>query len=161
MVGHRSGGVSSEDRLDDVPTFHARAPIPQTTLQLLSSFCAINQEHGSCIDGQAVDLHPCAICSGCLLQTIACTSAVIKLSVFYPPIELRFPFNVANISNLAGALQKWRRERSKGIAPSTPSTVGANATAPDASPIAAPACERIVVFSKRDLVPEWGIKVSA
>ncbi|KAI0656941.1 P-loop containing nucleoside triphosphate hydrolase protein [Cubamyces menziesii] len=71
--------------------------------------------------------------------------------------DARLPLTSIN-RNFEGALQKWRRERSKGIAPSTPSTVGANATAPDASPIAAPACERIVVFSKRDLVPEWGIK---
>ncbi|KAI0332807.1 P-loop containing nucleoside triphosphate hydrolase protein [Cubamyces sp. BRFM 1775] len=71
--------------------------------------------------------------------------------------DARLPLTSIN-RNFEGALQKWRRERGKGTAPGASSTIGANATAPDASPIAVPACERIVVFSKRDLVPEWGVK---
>jgi len=57
--------------------------------------------------------------------------------------------------NLLGALRKWRTER-LGLAGSAAGPI-------DHSPVNGTriACERIVVFSKRDLVPEWGIEVRA
>ena len=54
---------------------------------------------------------------------------------------------------LAGALQKWRRER--GAVPGSSSSTDGSAARPSNGPV----CERVVVFSKRDLVPDWGIKV--
>ena len=55
--------------------------------------------------------------------------------------------------NLPGALRKWRTERlslaGSAADPTDPSLVNGTRIA----------CERIVVFSKRDLVPEWGIEV--
>ena len=54
---------------------------------------------------------------------------------------------------IPGVLQKWRRERG---------AIGSSILPQDgltAAPSSAPVCERVVVFSKRDLVPEWGIKV--
>ncbi|KAI0642578.1 P-loop containing nucleoside triphosphate hydrolase protein [Trametes meyenii] len=66
--------------------------------------------------------------------------------------DARLPLTSIN-RNFEGALQKWRRERGKGA--SSPDT---DADAPAAGPSTAPACERVVVFSKRDLVPEWGLK---
>lgn len=55
--------------------------------------------------------------------------------------------------NPPGALRKWRAERM--------SLAGSAADLIDPSPVNGTriACERIVVFSKRDLVPEWGIEV--
>lgn len=57
--------------------------------------------------------------------------------------------------NLPGALRKWRTERlslaGSAADPTDPSLVNGTRIA----------CERIVVFSKRDLVPEWGIEVWA
>ena len=48
-----------------------------------------------------------------------------------------------------GALSRWRTER-----------VQLSKHAAASSPLAsARVCERIVVFNKCDLVPEWGIKV--
>jgi hypothetical protein len=48
-----------------------------------------------------------------------------------------------------GALDRWRAERMRLSNHSAAS-----------SPLAgARVCERVVVFSKRDLVPEWGIEV--
>lgn len=52
--------------------------------------------------------------------------------------------------HLIGALQKWRTERVR-------LSTQAAAVSPTA---AARVCERIVVFTKRDLVQEWGIDVS-
>ncbi|KAI0676548.1 P-loop containing nucleoside triphosphate hydrolase protein [Trametes maxima] len=69
--------------------------------------------------------------------------------------DARLPLTSIN-RNFEGALQKWRRERGKGVS-SGPS--GSPETdAPVAGPSTAPVCERVVVFSKRDLVPEWGLK---
>ena len=55
--------------------------------------------------------------------------------------------------NLPGALRKWRTERM--------SLAGSAIDPNDPSPSSGTriACERIVVFSKRDLVPQWGIEV--
>ena len=48
-----------------------------------------------------------------------------------------------------GELNRWRTER-----------VQLSRHAAASSPLAeARVCERVVVFSKRDLVPEWGIEV--
>lgn len=55
--------------------------------------------------------------------------------------------------SILGALLKWRTERM---------TLAGSAADPiDPSRVSGTriACERIVVFSKRDLVPEWGIEV--
>ena len=55
--------------------------------------------------------------------------------------------------NPPGALRTWRGERlslaGSAADPTDPSLVNGTRIA----------CERIVVFSKRDLVPEWGIEV--
>ncbi|TFK73451.1 P-loop containing nucleoside triphosphate hydrolase protein [Pluteus cervinus] len=59
--------------------------------------------------------------------------------------DSRLPLTSIN-RTLEGALQKWRMER--GWDPNDPSRRILDATA----------CERIVVFNKRDLVPEWGIE---
>ena len=57
--------------------------------------------------------------------------------------------------NLPGALRKWRAERM--------SLAGSAVDPIDPFPASGTriACEHIVVFSKRDLVPEWGIEVRA
>ena len=57
--------------------------------------------------------------------------------------------------SLPGALRKWRTERL--------SLAGSAADPTDPSLVSGTriACERIVVFNKRDLVPEWGIEVWA
>ncbi|KAH9847453.1 P-loop containing nucleoside triphosphate hydrolase protein [Lenzites betulinus] len=68
--------------------------------------------------------------------------------------DARLPLTSIN-RNFEGALQKWRRERGKGILTEFSAS---NAVAPLDGSGFAPACERVVVFSKRDLVPEWGIK---
>ena len=52
-------------------------------------------------------------------------------------------------SEHAGALQRWRQERAK---------LSHQAALVSATAVAR-ACERVVVFSKRDLVPQWGIEV--
>ena len=61
----------------------------------------------------------------------------------------------------AGALQIWRRERGAIPARSSAEEVhnSASSTAPRPTGSGL-VCERIVVFNKRDLVPEWGIEVS-
>jgi len=55
--------------------------------------------------------------------------------------------------NFPGALRTWRTERmsfaGSAADPIDPSTTSGTRIA----------CEHIVVFSKRDLVPEWGIEV--
>ncbi|TBU23176.1 hypothetical protein BD309DRAFT_1079757 [Dichomitus squalens] len=66
--------------------------------------------------------------------------------------DSRLPLTSIN-RNFEGALQKWRRERGHG-----PSTASSSLDTPTAGPSNGPVCERVVVFSKRDLVPEWGIK---
>ncbi|KAI0367654.1 P-loop containing nucleoside triphosphate hydrolase protein [Pilatotrama ljubarskyi] len=71
--------------------------------------------------------------------------------------DARLPLTSIN-RNFEGAIQKWRRERGRGPIAGPASPSGADATTPVVSLGAAPACERVVVFSKRDLVPEWGIK---
>ncbi|KAI0346678.1 P-loop containing nucleoside triphosphate hydrolase protein [Trametopsis cervina] len=69
--------------------------------------------------------------------------------------DARLPLTSIN-RNFEGALQKWRLEKggsrvvsrspaAPGSQPPGPKTYGAT-------------CERIVVFNKRDLVPEWGIE---
>ncbi|EPQ52106.1 P-loop containing nucleoside triphosphate hydrolase protein [Gloeophyllum trabeum ATCC 11539] len=63
--------------------------------------------------------------------------------------DSRLPLTSIN-ETLEGAIQKWRRERGRIAATSglpAPASYGA------ATP-----CERIVVFNKRDLVPEWGLE---
>ncbi|RPD56017.1 P-loop containing nucleoside triphosphate hydrolase protein [Lentinus tigrinus ALCF2SS1-6] len=65
--------------------------------------------------------------------------------------DARLPLTSIN-RNFEGVLQKWRRERGR-VAPSSPSADGSIA-----GPSNMPVCERVVVFSKRDLVPEWGVK---
>ncbi|KAI0350860.1 P-loop containing nucleoside triphosphate hydrolase protein [Trametes cingulata] len=71
--------------------------------------------------------------------------------------DARLPLTSIN-RNFEGALQKWRRERGRGPIAGPASSSDADATTPVATSGAPPACERVVVFSKRDLVPEWGIK---
>ncbi|KAI9063751.1 P-loop containing nucleoside triphosphate hydrolase protein [Trametes sanguinea] len=71
--------------------------------------------------------------------------------------DARLPLTSIN-RNFEGALQKWRRERGKDIPTGAFFPVDASTTTPIAGPSTGPACQRIVVFSKRDLVPEWGIK---
>ncbi|KAH9933061.1 P-loop containing nucleoside triphosphate hydrolase protein [Fomitopsis serialis] len=72
--------------------------------------------------------------------------------------DARLPLTSIN-RKFEGALQTWRRER--GAIPTPPP---ANDAGPSALPMTPRAtgsglvCERIVVFNKRDLVPEWGIK---
>ncbi|GBE88607.1 hypothetical protein SCP_1400110 [Sparassis crispa] len=75
--------------------------------------------------------------------------------------DARLPLTSIN-RNFEGALQKWRRERGR----TNDETIAASAAA-SALPSLPTAtstgrvCERIVVFNKRDLVPEWGIEVCA
>ncbi|KAJ7266975.1 P-loop containing nucleoside triphosphate hydrolase protein [Mycena haematopus] len=59
--------------------------------------------------------------------------------------DSRLPLTSIN-RTLEGALQKWRLER--GWDPNNPTRRVINSVA----------CERIVVFNKRDLVPEWGLE---
>ncbi|KAK7039493.1 mitochondrial GTPase 1 [Favolaschia claudopus] len=59
--------------------------------------------------------------------------------------DSRLPLTSIN-RTLEGALRKWRLER--GWDPNEPTRRIINSTA----------CERIVVFNKRDLVPEWGLE---
>ncbi|KAF7344612.1 Mitochondrial GTPase 1 [Mycena sanguinolenta] len=59
--------------------------------------------------------------------------------------DSRLPLTSIN-RTLEGALQKWRLER--GWDPNNPTQRVINSVA----------CERIVVFNKRDLVPEWGLE---
>ncbi|KAI0739081.1 P-loop containing nucleoside triphosphate hydrolase protein [Daedaleopsis nitida] len=65
--------------------------------------------------------------------------------------DARLPLTSIN-RNFEAVLQKWRRERSA----STLS--GSSEHEPSGGINYGPVCERVVVFSKRDLVPEWGIK---
>ena len=69
------------------------------------------------------------------------------------PIRLHETVQSITDENLPEALRKWRTER-MGLAGSAADPIGP-------SPVSGTriACERIVVFSKRDLVPEWGIEV--
>ncbi|KAI0764591.1 P-loop containing nucleoside triphosphate hydrolase protein [Trametes elegans] len=71
--------------------------------------------------------------------------------------DARLPLTSIN-RNFEGALQKWRRERGRGQSFGLSSSSDPHAVPPEAGPSTAPVCERVVVFSKRDLVPEWGIK---
>ncbi|KAH9947550.1 P-loop containing nucleoside triphosphate hydrolase protein [Amylocystis lapponica] len=68
--------------------------------------------------------------------------------------DARLPLTSIN-RNFEGALQKWRSERGGNKADS-----GSVAAMPTPFPSASfgPVCERIVVFNKRDLVPQWGIE---
>jgi len=72
--------------------------------------------------------------------------------------DARLPLTSIN-KKFEGALQTWRRER--GAIPTPPP---ANDAGPSTLPMtprptgSGLVCERIVVFNKRDLVPEWGIK---
>ncbi|KAA1472094.1 P-loop containing nucleoside triphosphate hydrolase protein [Dentipellis sp. KUC8613] len=61
--------------------------------------------------------------------------------------DARLPLTSIN-RTFEGALQRWRTERVR-------LSEQASATAPQAAPRV---CERVVVFSKRDLVPEWGLQ---
>lgn len=63
------------------------------------------------------------------------------------------------LRHITGALQKWRLERGRHISPgrSERSTMTPATTPPPQEN--GLVCERIVVFNKRDLVPEWGIEV--
>ena len=69
------------------------------------------------------------------------------------PISLDETAQLTTDENFPGALRNWRAERrnlaSSAADPIDPPAAGGTRTA----------CERIVVFSKRDLVPEWGIEV--
>ncbi|KAI0631018.1 P-loop containing nucleoside triphosphate hydrolase protein [Trametes polyzona] len=69
--------------------------------------------------------------------------------------DARLPLTSIN-RNFEGALQKWRRERGK--VDGVTGFVSPEPSSPPPAPPLLPACERVVVFSKRDLVPEWGIK---
>ncbi|ETW77993.1 hypothetical protein HETIRDRAFT_326144 [Heterobasidion irregulare TC 32-1] len=57
--------------------------------------------------------------------------------------DARLPLTSIN-RKFEGALQRWRAERVR--------------VAPSPQQAASQVCERVVVFSKRDLVPEWGIE---
>ncbi|KAI0760129.1 P-loop containing nucleoside triphosphate hydrolase protein [Fomes fomentarius] len=65
--------------------------------------------------------------------------------------DTRLPLTSIN-RNFEGALRKWRRER--GVGPSSGYSLDGSAAGSSNGTV----CERVVVFSKRDLVPEWGIK---
>ncbi|KZT23669.1 P-loop containing nucleoside triphosphate hydrolase protein [Neolentinus lepideus HHB14362 ss-1] len=63
--------------------------------------------------------------------------------------DSRLPLTSIN-ETLEGAVQKWRRERGRVLAANgLPAPVAYSTSTP---------CERIVVFNKRDLVPEWGLE---
>ncbi|KAI0947971.1 hypothetical protein AcW1_009595 [Taiwanofungus camphoratus] len=82
---------------------------------------------------------------------LARTDVVLELR------DARLPLTSIN-PNLEGALQKWRQERGRGH-PHVPAAGSPGAPPPPAPPPHnGRVCERIVVFSKRDLVPEWGIE---
>ncbi|KAM5531231.1 hypothetical protein V8D89_015097 [Ganoderma adspersum] len=68
--------------------------------------------------------------------------------------DSRLPLTSIN-RNFEGALQKWRRERRQGGAAGS---AGSYPDFPAPGLTNGPVSERVVVFSKRDLVPEWGIK---
>ncbi|OCH86799.1 P-loop containing nucleoside triphosphate hydrolase protein [Obba rivulosa] len=68
--------------------------------------------------------------------------------------DARLPLTSIN-RNFEGALQKWRKERGK-YAPGILSRDSAILPLPEGP--TGVVCERIVVFNKRDLVPEWGIE---
>ncbi|KAI0261657.1 P-loop containing nucleoside triphosphate hydrolase protein [Gloeopeniophorella convolvens] len=72
---------------------------------------------------------------------LARTDVVLELR------DARLPLTSVN-RNFEGALARWRTERVR-------LSEHAAATSPHAS---ARVCERVVVFSKRDLVPEWGLE---
>lgn len=71
---------------------------------------------------------------------LARTDVVLELR------DARLPLTSVN-RNFEGALRRWRTERLR-------LSEHAAASAPNAG---ARVCERVVVFNKRDLVPEWGI----
>jgi hypothetical protein len=52
-----------------------------------------------------------------------------------------------------GHIQRWKQERGRIAGPAAPA-----GTLPGV-PAIGTVCERIVVFNKRDLVPEWGLEV--
>lgn len=61
---------------------------------------------------------------------------------------LYYAFGYQCLTTFAGALRKWRLER--GWDPNDPSK----------RIVSVQACEHIVVFNKRDLVPSWGMEVT-
>jgi len=63
--------------------------------------------------------------------------------------DSRLPLTSIN-RNFEGALQKWRTERG--------AIARSNADGTKEFTLTSTVCERIVVFNKRDLVPEWGIE---
>ncbi|KAH9061112.1 P-loop containing nucleoside triphosphate hydrolase protein [Lactarius vividus] len=71
---------------------------------------------------------------------LARTDVVLELR------DARLPLTSVN-KNFEGALNRWRTERVR-------LSEHAAASSPNAS---ARVCERVIVFNKRDLVPEWGV----
>ncbi|EMD35527.1 hypothetical protein CERSUDRAFT_116270 [Gelatoporia subvermispora B] len=67
--------------------------------------------------------------------------------------DARLPLTSIN-RNFEGALERWRKERGH----FAPRKSVQNAAAPPSEGPTGLICERIVVFNKRDLVPEWGIE---
>ncbi|EGN92858.1 hypothetical protein SERLA73DRAFT_190431 [Serpula lacrymans var. lacrymans S7.3] len=68
--------------------------------------------------------------------------------------DSRLPLTSIN-TNLEGALRKWRAERG---AHNYPQSHMESSASPSKIGFGGPICERIVVFNKRDLVPEWGFE---
>jgi len=66
--------------------------------------------------------------------------------------DARLPLTSIN-RNFEGSLQKWRKERGRYDGDADVNIAGPSTLAP--TPYV---CERIVVFNKRDLVPDWGIE---
>ncbi|OBZ67826.1 Mitochondrial GTPase 1 [Grifola frondosa] len=87
-----------------------------------------------------------------LPTVLAKTDVVLELR------DSRLPLTSIN-RNFEGSLQKWRKDRGR-ISLSDPSLDPAmSASLPPSPPSKNPlVCERVVVFNKRDLVPEWGIE---
>ncbi|KZT69963.1 P-loop containing nucleoside triphosphate hydrolase protein [Daedalea quercina L-15889] len=72
--------------------------------------------------------------------------------------DARLPLTSIN-RKFEGALQNWRRER--GAIPVPPPRNETGTSTPSTAPRPTGSglvCERIVVFNKRDLVPEWGVE---
>ena len=82
--------------------------------------------------------------------------AILSGPVILACLVVGLPRSSLTHRSTLGALQKWRRERGYGA---SSQLGGSSPAAPVPSPTNGSVCERVVVFSKRDLVPEWGIKV--